>query len=316
MSVLSSKLTDDWMSVADGKSTYMARFRVVTSSRTEPAPTMLLNATAASPDPVPAYMASYSLNGASDPNAFAKNYSPKRVKSDDGACHWDVEVTWSGLEGKDADDDWTPDQDPLTRPLRIDVDEEEVQEIVENGWNEEELPNIPRPADTYGPIVTAANGPPGTPYIRARRVPVLVVIKNFATLAEIVALQNEFIDKISDGVFYGAPAKKALVRNIKPSSLMYAGGTSYREAEFRIAMYDKGWSYPMVNRGFEYFKESVITPGTFVRMPVTKPDGTLAAEPALLELDGTKTPEGQLGTVINWRVNDTADFSGMGIGTS
>lgn len=300
----------------DAEFTHTATYRVICDDRQMTAMGVLFGAATASPDPIPSWKASFALFGDSDPNAFAQKFTPRYEKQDGSARIWLVDVEWSPSDN--PDDDWTNEEDPTLRPVLIDGDEEEVQEICEEGWNEETLTGLSRAADTFGPIQNAAGKEPGTPLIKAVRVPVLVFRKNFkddgtSALAQIMTLANGYVDKLNDGTFYGAPAGKAIVRSIKPSEEMIAGGIKYRTATIRVAAYDKGWSFPMVNRGYEYLDSGELK-------LATKPDSEgvdqLVSEPVNLELDGSLTADGSVGTVINWRTSAKVDFAGLGVGTS
>lgn len=307
MGVESSKCIKNGFSFADRKSSYTAVYEVMTDDRTMDGKSVVAGAQSSSPDPVPAAFATFSLFGGSDANAFCQEITAEQPEPANKACKWHVSVKWFPIDG-DPEDDTTNQDNPLTRPLRFHSTTEDIMEVVENGWNVEELSFKSRAADTYGPIYNAVGDRPGTPLVRPRKAQVLVITKNFATLAEIMALQRNFVDKLNSSSFYGAGKGKAIVRDITPSQEMFAGGTAYREAEFHIAGYEKGWNFPLVNRGFNYAKDDA-------KLPITKDGGALVAEPELLELDGTLTAPGDLGTVINWRLSDYANFSGMGIGS-
>lgn len=315
MSVTSCTLIDDSTSLdKEGNFTHTAKYRVTCDARNDTGLEVLLGAASSSPDPIPSFKASFTLNGATDPNSFAQSFKASRDKADQKARDWIVEVEWSPSEG-DPDDDWTNDQDPLTRPVRINIDAEEVQVIVEEGWNEEELEGIGRDADTFGPITNAAGQEPGTPLMKGRRIPVLVFRYNVANLAAAVSLILTYEDRLNSDTFYGAPEGTALVRSITCSEVQYAGETAYREVEIRVAIFDQGWSYAMVNRGYEYLRE--VESETVLTLARKKDENNvmqLVSEPINLELDGTRTPDGDIGTVINWRTREKVAFSGMGVG--
>lgn len=305
-----SKLNDK------GQFTHWAQYRAKCNQRDITGMAVLFGAAVSSPDPIPSYKASFALLGDSDPNAFALEFDPKYEKGDDSTSIWLIDVNW----GPDAnpDDDWTNDQDPTLRPVIIDGDEEEVQEICEEGWNEEELPGLSRAADTFGPIVNPAGKEYDTPLMKSVRVGVKVFRKNFKDLPgnlalnQIDALAATFVDKLNNGVFYGAPAGKAIVRSVKPSEEMQAGGFKYRVATIRVAAYAKGWGFPMVNKGFEYLSSGELTMAT---APDDQGGEQPVSEPVNLALDGTRVADGTLGTVTHWRTSEKVDFAGLGVGT-
>lgn len=311
MAVISSRVIDEGCDVADRAYSYWATYEVKTDSRTFASRDILDEAVSALPNPIPVYMASYSLFGASDPNAFAQKFTAKRRSVDDSSTIWRIQVEWFLPDG-DPDDDHNSDSDPLLRPVRIDGDEEEVEEVVERGWNEEALPGIGRAADTYDVICNGAGKEPGTPLTKPRRLPVLVFTKNFATLAEIMTLAATYVDKLNNATFYGAPAGKAIVRSIRPSEVMHAGNTKYREATIRVAFNDEGWSFEMFNRGYEHLNDT----GALVMAEEKDKNNKmrLVTEPINLKLDGKKAAPGEF-SVINWRTSAKVNLAGLGVGT-
>lgn len=325
MAVISSKLVGTYSDVNEkGQFTHFAQYRVICDDRQMTGMSVLFGGASATPDPIPSWKSTFALFGDVDLNAFALKFKPRYQNPEGSNRIWLVDVEYGPDEN--PDDDWTNDQDPLLRPVRIDGDEEEVQEICEQGWNEEALTGLGRAADTFGPIENAAGKEPGTPLIKAVRVPVLVFRKNFkdggtSALAQIMTLAATYVDKLNNATFYGAAAGKAIVRSIRPSEEMIAGGVKYREATIRVAAYNKGWSFPMVNRGYEYLYNTGTegSPVWELRM-ARKPDENgklqLVSEPVNLTLGGTISADGTLGTVINWRTSDKVDFAGLGVGTS
>lgn len=316
MSVTSCTLIDDGCDLdKEGNFTHWAKYRVLCDSRQDTGLEVLLGAALSSPDPIPSFKSSYSLNGSTDSNAFAQSFKAAREIVKDAASRWVVDVSWSPSDG-DPDDDWTTAEDPLARPVRINIESEEVQVVVEEGWNEVALPGISRAANTFGPIVNAAGKEPGTPLTKGRRIPVLVFRYNVADLDAVVALILGFEDRLNDDDFYGAPEGTALVRSIVGSDDMFAGETHYREVEIRVAIFDLGWSYAMVNRGYEYVDTFASELSWIAATVVNKETGgrETVAEPVNLTLDGLVSAPGDMGTVIPWRTREKVDFAGLGVG--
>lgn len=309
MSVTASELIDDSAGAVDGKQTYKAVYRVTTNDRDQPAPSVYYEAQAALPHPVPVYYATYALNGFTDVNCFAKSIQINRSKKDgSGGLIWIVEVEWSTMEPQDREQ--TSSDNPLTEPVRRWVEFEDVQEPVEEALNIEALPGISRPAETRGPIQDAAGGEPSSPLVRTRRVPVLCARKNYATYTEILAIEATYGNTVSNGVYKGAAARCAAFRSIQSSEPQFGGGIEYYTGVIRVAFKDTAWYTQMVNRGFAYLDSGDLKEAT-----VKDKDGqeVPSSQPVLLELDGTRTPDGDMGTVINWLTEDEADYSGLGI---
>lgn len=308
MSVISSNLLDDWGSLRQGNYTHGARYDVETNDHTDAAVAVIVQSQSALPDPVPAYMSTFALNGSADASAYCKSIVARRHASK--RTKWTVEVEWSVLEGDDPANDVTSQDDPLTVPVKYWLEREEFQEPLTEAWNETALPGIGRSIDTLGPIQNAAGQEPSSAYMRTVRVPVLVAQKNYATLQELITLNRNFDDAISSDVFYGAPAGEAIYRGTEISQPQYAGGTQYYVGTTRVAFREGGWSLPLVNRGWKF-----LSGGQLQEATTKDADGNQVpvSEPINLELDGSRTPDGQVGTTILYRVNRKVAFSGLGI---
>ena len=313
MAITEVRLTEEDFDLSDRKRTYNATYRV--KSDADPAAVLILAGAqlAAAPATVPALFATYSLKGATDANAFCQSLSCKREGSAD-SLRFVVSASWSPIEG-DPSDDFDTESNPLTRPVRYSGAWEEVQLPIEEGWNEEALTGIDRSAETLGPIVNAAGIVPATPFMRTIRLPSLIAKKNYSTLNEIWTIGGTFNDALNSAAFKGRAAGEALYRGIEASEMQYAGGVNYYEGTHRITFYGGGWKQALVNRGFASLEED--DEGEPVLQPIKIKNAigkeVAPSEPQNLELDGTRTPDGQVGTVINYRTSPKVDFSTLGI---
>lgn len=310
MSVVSSHAIDDSASIQDGKISHAAKFRVKTDAPDDPAIVAIVGSQSALPDPTPAYFSTFALNGSADANAFCKSIKATRARADSDRRTWLVDVSWSPLEGQDASDDTTSEDDPLLKPVKYWVEWEEIQVVVEEAWNVEALPGISRSPDTKGPVQNGAGQELSSGLTRPIRVPVLAAQKNYATLQEIIALGLSFDDSVSSDEYYGADPGKSAFRGIECSQPQYGGGIEYYSGIIRVAFREDGWNIPIVNRGWKYLdagklKEATVKNADNEDVPV--------AEPINLELNGTRTADGSVGTVINYRVSREIAYSGLGI---
>lgn len=310
MAVVSCALIDDDAAVDDGKPIYTAKYRVVTDTRNQPAPSVYYGAQSALPDPLPAYYSTYLLGGFADVNVFAKGAKIKRIKSDGSlGTRWEIDITWSPQEPNDREQ--THDDNPLTEPVRRWIEFEDIQEPIEKARNIEALTGLGRAAETEGPIQDAAGGEPSSPLMRTRRVPVLCARKNYATLDEIIAIEATYGNTVSNATYKGAAARHAAYRSIECSQPQIGGGIEYYTGVIRIAFKNSEWYFPMVNRGFAYFNDA----GELVEATVKDKDGNKvpSAQPVLLQLDGKRLPDGEIGTVINWLTESEANYSTLGV---
>lgn len=288
---------------------YRARYRIETDDRSMSAYQVINAATLASPHPFPSYFATFAMWGDSDVSSFMQEATCEPM-DEKNTTKWIAEAIWSPIKGTEANDDFTSRENPLTRPVIYSLDWEEISIPVENGWNEQELPGIGRAEDTFGPICNAAGQEPSTPILKTKRIPVVIAEKNYATLADIHAIEQAYGDTLNNAAFLGYPEGDALYRGINASKAKYASGTQYYTGIHRVAFQRGGWDYEMVNRGWKYLeggelKEATVKDINGEEVPVS--------EPINLTLAGTPTADNDYGTVINYRHRPKTDFSALGI---
>lgn len=306
--VTECKLIDDTAGSSNGDATYTLKFRAKTDDREMPAALVYYGAQAALPDPAPVYYSTLAVNGFTDYNVFCKELDIKRAKQDGSQGRtWIITCGYKVMEPGDREQ--TSDEDPLTEPVRRWIEWEDIQEPVEEARNVEALTGISRAADTLGPMQNAAGGEPSSPLMRTRRVPVLCVRRNYTSLATIAAIETTYGNTVSDGVFYGAAARCAAYRSIECSQPQQANGTEYYTTVARIAIKDSEWYYAMVNRGYRYLDGGVLKEAT---VKDADDNDVASPEPINLELDGTRTADGDMGTVIHWLTAAEADYSAAG----
>jgi hypothetical protein len=284
-------------------------YRIVTDDRSMSAYTVISEATSATPDPFPDYFSTYNLFGETDNSSFMQE-ADCRPLDEKNASVWLAKAVWSPIKGTESTDNHTSREDPLSRPVRYGLEWEEISIPVEKGWNQVELSGLSRSVNTFGPIQNAAGQEPSSPILKTKRIPVIVAKKNYASLGTINAIEQTYGDGLNSDTFYGYSAGECLFRGINASEQKYEGGTAYYEGSIRIACQKGGWDYEMVNRGWKYLDN-----GELKECTVSDKDGNKVpvSEPANLELDGSQTPDGAIGTVIPWRHRPLVAFSGLGI---
>ncbi|MEM8668722.1 MAG: hypothetical protein AAGG48_14475 [Planctomycetota bacterium] len=309
MTVQSCHLVRNRFRLVNREFIYYGKYRIETDDRSQSAYEVLSQATLSLPDPFPDYFATYSLYGTSDPSAFMQE-ADCDAQDDKTTSIWIANAVWSPIRNTEASDTHTSRSNPLSRPVIYSREWEEISVPVEKGWNNEALTGISRAADTEGPIQNAAGQEPSTPILSTKRIPVIVAKKNYATLNEIDAIESTYGDSLNTGTFGAYSAGECLFRGITASQARYEGGVQFYTGTTRIACQKGGWSYAMVNRGYKFLDSGVLTEATALddsgnEVPV--------AEPINLELDGSRTPDGSIGTIINYRTKPRISFSGIGV---
>ena len=309
MAVTSCKIIWNNFRLVNRESIYTAKYRIISDTRNMSAYTVISQATSSTPDPFPAYFSTYNLLGESDPSAFLKEATCDPL-DEENSTHFIGTAIWSPINGEEETDPHTSRENPLARPTIYWREWEEINVPVEKGWNNPALPGINRPADTLGPIQNAAGQEPSSPIIKSKRIPVMVAQKNYATLAQIDAIQQTFGDSVNDSTYANYPQGEACFRGITASRPQYEGGVRYYTGTIRVAFQKGGWDYEMVNRGWKYLlggelREATVADQNGNQVPV--------AEPINLEIDGSRTPDGQIGTIINYRHRPRVDYNAMGV---
>lgn len=309
MTVIRCELVTNDVQLASREFTYSGKFRITTDDRSMSAFDVLNQATLVGPNPFPAYFATYLLYGISDPSAFMQAADCRQL-SDNEASTWIANATWSPIKDNEETDDHTSRENPLNRPVVYYREWEEISVPIEKAWNETALTGIGRAVETLGPIQNAAGQEPSTPIMTTKRIPIYVAEKNYATQAEIDDLERTYGNTLNNGNYGQYSAGECLFRGVSSSKPRYEGGQRYFTGTIRIAAQRGGWTFAMVNRGFKVLEGGVLKEATVQdkngkQVPVS--------EPVNLELDGSKTPDGQIGTIIDYRLQEKTDFSAIGV---
>ena len=199
MSVTDCMCIKNGMQLVNREFVYTAKYRIKTNDRSMTGHQVLSGATLVGPHPFPSYYATFVLFGDSDANAFMKQ--PTIDQDEENGSVWIATATWSPIKGEEESDEHTSREDPLLRPVIYSREWEEIQIPVEQGWNKEELPGIERDAETLGPIENAAGQEPSTPIMKSKRIPVMIAEKNYATLAEIDAIEQTYGDTLNNATY-------------------------------------------------------------------------------------------------------------------
>lgn len=198
----------------------------------------------------------------------------------------------------------TPDSiqqdNPLQRPPVYNIDYMDREYVVEEAKNVETLSHGDgkggnRAAGTLGPIVNAAGKRPDEPIVETERLEVLVIRKNFATLAEIVNLNRAFKRTTNSDSVQGYTARELRYLLCESLGQQLENGFYFWPGEIRILAEDTT-DLILDNVGYEYWST---TPDPDDWKRAVDADGEPMSDPINLKLDGDKG--GDNTTTITYR---------------
>lgn len=160
-----------------------------------------------------------------------------------------------------------------------------------------------RAANTLGPIVNAAGKRPDEPLVDTERLPVLVVMANYANLSDIVTQNTTYLKTTNSDTVQGfAPRTlrylltESLGRKVENGSVYWPGVTKILVEQTTDLQID--------NVGYEYWDA---TESDWVR--AVDKDGAAMGEPINLKLDGDKG--GDNTTTITYRHLDAVAYASL-----
>lgn len=202
---------------------------------------------------------------------------------------------------------------PLDRPARFDIQYIERDRVIDKARNVLELSHGngaggSRAADTDGPIVNAAGKKPDEPQIDTERLEVLVIKKNFASLADIVTRNRTYRRTTNSDTPQGFGARE--LRYLLTESLgeTEENGVVYWPGVTTI-LADETTDLILDNVGYDYWD---VGNARFERAKVTDPDtgdNVFAADPINLKLDGDAG--GTTTTTITYRFLEAVGYAGL-----
>lgn len=239
-----------------------------------------------------------------DRSSFVKSIKVSPVSNDPKTYH--ATVTYDNRV-----DNQPKALNPLDRPVIYQLEFQQFQRVVEVDIDGKPLMNTV--GDMFDP-----------PIVQDDSRPVLVATRNFKTLAEIVAIQQQYKDAVNLNTFYGAKAGQAKILSITAGEEKVDRGQRYYPVTFRIAFKGEGdnWQREILNRGMRY-KVTYLDPGTEKKVSALRDTigGTRITSPVLLNKDGSrydrdaKDANGKVISpyFIKFRTYPERDFSGLRI---
>lgn len=288
-------------------------------------------------DPVPLKGDEYSFDGTTDDDSFCQEIEWHRPDPDDKPKRWHVACRYAPLEGVDHGTILEPD--PLLWPVEYFVEWTEEQVPLNEARNVEELlyaDSFPRAADTLGPVVNACGNEFTEPLMKTVYYPVLHAQKAYATLDEIVALNDAYQNTTNNAPFFGATTRKAKYLGTESGRKQRLNGVDFYMGVTRIWFKRATWDRPVLNNGWSHFERPAANPNTilydadgqrmfFKNLIHDDPASAEAdndidpespcSEPLNLSLDGTLLKADEPTVYITYRDLEEVNYAGIGIGS-
>lgn len=297
---------------ADYRRVITHEYLIRSNSKTDGVLTIESQAEGVGPAPLPAMWSTYAhpLTGETNNGLFLQQRDIDRIASKEGSWYlWKAVCTWAPLpSGRTVN---LPDN-PILWPVQYSLEWASHTRFVEYDLLDRPIANTA--GDLFDPIE-----------IDDAR-PVLVAVKNMASLPAIITLAINYKNAINDATFYGAPAYAAKVESIVSGTIQNTNGYSYYPMTIRIQFtnpneFDLGWDFRLVNEGPHYLDGG----GVKQRVRVLSGDneGQLLKS-AFLDASGNQQADATPAILVPldadpdpyFRVYPPKDFSGLGIGTS
>lgn len=205
--------------------------------------------------------------------------------------------------------------DPLARAAQYDIRWIEREEAIEKAANVAELVHGDgkggsRAAGTVGPIVNAAGKRPDEPIMRTGRLPVAVIRKNFANLAQVMARNINYFDTTNSDTIpvTGTPSFSFGARTMEfllteTMGQQKENGITFYPTETTILI-KPTTDFTIDNVGYEYWND---TAGNWTT--ATDSEGNRMSEPINLKTDGDKG--GDNTSTITYRHLTDSAYSGL-----
>lgn len=250
-------------------------------------------------NPLPAFWATYSFQGETDPFAYLKgNLRAYKPDPSNKPGRWFIDGTYEPLgPGETASDANT---DPLARPVR-------------RRWTSEPYSRIVVKDKDGNPIKNAANSEFTEPPEEEGHRPVLELRWNVADSNAVSAFNFQYQYSVNSASIVAGgttwPARHAKIDIAESSDLMTEGSTSYFELSTRVVFNYEPWDLSLLNQGF-----MILSPARGL-VRATDEEGRPTPEPVLLDTDGDLlTPIGTaVGNFLDFRTRREVSYASLGI---
>jgi len=200
-----------------------------------------LGAEVSSPHPIPLAWSKYDIGNDSNPWVVLKDRSTKLHAYTKTGALWIVTSQWSKPGFEEEEDDSRTN--PLLRPTKYRIEWSNYTRIIRE-----------EPTGALRPIVNSAGDAFADPLEQDDQRPVLVAVKNVASLAEVLALGIEYKTAVNTNVFYGAGKHEAKVQSITAGDVQVEEGVQFYTMTIRVEFNEESWDVKIFDQGMRYFE--------------------------------------------------------------
>jgi len=274
----------------------------------------------------------YSYDGFTDTDAFCQSLRWYRPLPETDFKRWHVVADYGPIEHSDPGVLTEPN--PLLWPVIYDIDFIEEQVPLEKAKIVESLSHVGRAAGSEGPIINSCGVEFTEGILKTIYYPILIALKNYATLDEIVALNLAYQGTMNNGTYFGASARKAKYLSTASGGRQQISGQVFYPGTTRIWFKQLTWDRLVLNNGWTHFEKSG---GNYI-LDVQRGNGPaqfrnrvhddpqklssdpnadpteLCSEPLNLRLDGTLQNANETALYLTYRDLNEVNYTGIGIG--
>lgn len=193
---------------------------------------------------------------------------------------WQCVVNYEPL--KPGEQDPTSNSNPLAQPPTFSLDWIEYEAVITEAYNldgfGDGIDGYSRSIETLGPVVNSYGREFDEPLTDVRREAVLNITRNYATLDQIINIQETYAGTTNSDTFKGASARRCKFLAIESGGIQTSNGIDFYRGTSRIKV-GNTTDRELLNTGWEYLDADG---------DVVEHEG---AEPVFLTLAGRKSDE-------------------------
>lgn len=209
---------------------------------------------------------------------------------------WKATATFGKLDDANEDNQEDPTQpdNPLERATLWRVEWDTVTETIEKDKDGNDILNSA--GFQFDEVPT-----------EDRRLLVITAEKNYATAGEIANIGSTYDRAVNAASFQGYGVRQVKFDGVACSEQQIENNVRFYQATFRFIIKPETWDRKILDRGFIYLDDDGNT-----KVAVDS-DGQPVVDPILLDGNGHKLPDDEIGVTLTFQVNPLMDLNNIGL---